>query len=142
MALTIAVHESKEVLQLDVQTAFLSAKVSKKIFIKTPPGYGSANVATGLPQIMKLKRSLYGLRWSPRNWFNVINFSLKAMKFTSTTGLCVYTFGTSDMSSILTLCVNDLLLLGGNTPVLKELKRKLMEGFAITDMVNNSLFQE
>ncbi|CAM9240447.1 unnamed protein product [Laminaria digitata] len=35
--------------------------------------------------------------------------------------------------------LDDLLLLGGNTPVLKELKRKLMERFTMTDMGDVSL---
>ena len=57
----------------------------------------------------------------------------------STTGSCVYTFATSDTSSILTLYVDDLLLLEGNTPVLKELKRKVMERFTMTQMGDVSL---
>ena len=48
-------------------------------------------------------------------------------------------FGTSDTISILTLYVDDLLLLGGNTPVLQELKRKLMNRFTMTDMGDVSL---
>ena len=127
MALTIAVHEDWEVLQLDVETAFLDASVQEEVFAKTPPVYGSADGAPELAHLMKLKMSLYELRRSPRNWFNTINDSLKGMGSTSTTGPCVYAFGTSDTSSIPTLYVDDLLLLGGNTPVLKELKRKLIE---------------
>ena len=108
--------------------------------MKTPPGYGSADAATGLPQAMKPKKSLYGLRQSPRNWFNTINDSLKDMAFTPTTyGPCVYTFGTSETFSILTLYVDDLLLLGINTPVLQEVKRKLMNRFTMTDMGDVSL---
>ena len=61
------------------------------------------------------------------------------MGFTSTTGPCVYTFGNGDTSCILTLYVGDLVVLGGNTPVLKELKRKLMEWFTMTDMAEVSL---
>ena len=84
---------------------------------------------------MTPKKSLYELPQSPRNWFNTINYSLKDMGFTPTTSdPCVYTFGTSDTISILTLYVDDLLLLGGNTPVLQELKRKLMNRFTMTDM--------
>lgn len=37
------------------------------------------------------------------------------------------------------LYLDDLLLLGGNKPVLKELKRKLMERFTMTDMGDVSL---
>ena len=132
IALAIAVYEGWELLQFDVQRAFLHASVQEEVSIKTPPpGYGSAGVAAGLPQVMKPKRGIYGLRWSPRIWFNTINDSLEGMGFIETTDVCVFTFGNSDVSSILTLYVDDLLPLGGNTPVLKELKRKQMERFTI-----------
>ena len=85
MALAIAAHENWEVLQLDVQTAFLNANVQEEVYVKTPPGHGSVNAATGLPQVMKLKKSLYALRHSLRNWFNTNNDSLKDMGFTPTT---------------------------------------------------------
>ena len=105
------------------------------MYVKTPPGYGSVDAATGLPQVMKLKTSIYELRQSPRNWFNTINDSLKHMGFTPTTSdPCVYTFGTSETFSILTLYVDNLLPLGGNAPVLQELKLKLMNRFTMTDM--------
>ena len=104
MALTIAAHENWEVLQLDVQTAFLNASVQEEVYVTTPPGYGSVDAATGLPQVMKLKKSIYGLGRSPRNWFNTINDLLKDMGFTPTTpDPCVYTFGTSETFSVLTV---------------------------------------
>ena len=57
------------------------------------------------------------------------------MGFTpNTSDLCVYTFGTSEKISMLALCVDDLLLLGGIAPVLQELKRKLMNWLTMTDM--------
>ena len=112
MALAIAAHEDWEVLQLDVQTAFLNASVQEEVYVETPPGLGSVDVATGLPHVMKLKKSLYGPRQSPRNWFNTINDSLRYMGFTSSTSdPYVYTFGTSDTFSKLTLYVDNLLLL-------------------------------
>ena len=69
--------------------------------MKTRPGYGSVDVATGLPHVMKLKTSIYRLLQSPRNWFNAINDSLKDMGFTSpTSDPCVYTSGTSNTFSM------------------------------------------
>ena len=139
MALTIAAHKHWEVRQLIVQTVFLNARVQEKVYVKTTPGYGSVDVANGRHHVMKLHKSIYGLRQSPRNWFNTINDSLKDMRFASNmSDPCVYTFDTSDTYSILTLYVDDLLLLGGHTPVLK-LKCKLIERFNITDMGGASL---
>ena len=72
---------------------------------------------------MKLKKgSISGLLQSPRNGCN-INHSLQGMAFTSTTSdPCVYVFGTSETFSTLTLYVEDLLLLGGHTPVIQKFK--------------------
>ena len=47
-----------------------------------PPGDGPIDVATGL-HVMESKHNLYGLRQSPRNWFNTINNSLKDIEFTN-----------------------------------------------------------
>ena len=74
--------------------------------------YGSIDVDTKLTHVMK--RSLYGLCQNPRNWFNAINDSLKDVGFTATTfAPCVYTSGISDTVGMLTLHVDDLMLLGG-----------------------------
>ena len=125
MALVIAAHEDWDILQRDVQAAFLHGSLQNKVYVNTPPGYGSIDAATGF-HAMKLK-IVCGLRQSPRNWFNTTNDSLDNIGFTATTSdPCVYTIGISDTFTILTLYVDDLLLLGGNTPVLKDLKRKLI----------------
>ena len=63
MALAIAVTEDWEEFQLDVRTAFLHAEV-QEVDVKTPPGYESLNATTRRP-VMKLKKSLYGLRQKP-----------------------------------------------------------------------------
>ena len=64
-----------------------------------------------------------------------INGSLEDMRFTSTTSdPCVYTLDTNNTFSILTLFVDDLILLGGSPPVRKKLKPKPMELFTMADM--------
>ena len=83
MALAIAASEDWKVLQLDVQTAFLNAEVQEEGYVKTPPRYESLDATTGLPNVMNLKKSLYGLCQSPRNWFNTIDDQLGDMGFTS-----------------------------------------------------------
>ena len=58
-----------EVYMLDVQTAFLNADVEEEVFFKMGPGYERSN-ESGVPLVMKLKKSLYGLQQSPKNWFS------------------------------------------------------------------------
>ena len=138
MALAIAASEDWEVLQLDVQTAFLNAEVQEEVYVRTPPGYESLDATTRRPKVMKLKKSLYGLRRSPRNWFNTIDNSLRDMGFTATASdPCVYTFGSDDNLSILTMHVDNLLL--RDTLLLKDFKSQLMGRFAMTDMGDVSM---
>ena len=51
---------------LNVQTPFLHADVEEEVFVKTAPGYERSN-ESGVPLVMKLKKSLYGLRPSPKS---------------------------------------------------------------------------
>ena len=60
MALAIAASEDWKVFQLDVQTAFLNAEVQKEVYVKTTPGYELLEATIGRPNVMKLKKSLYG----------------------------------------------------------------------------------
>ena len=140
MALAIAASEDWKVFQRDIQTAFLNAEVQEEVYVKTPPGYESLDATTGLSNVMKLKKSLYGLRQSPRTWFNTIDDSVRDMGFTATASdPYVSIFGSDDNLSVLTIYVNDLLLLGEDTPLLKDLKTQLMDRFAMTDMGDVSM---
>ena len=55
MSLVIATHNDWDVLQLDAPTAILNTCVKEKVDVKTPPGYGSADAATGLPKRINLQ---------------------------------------------------------------------------------------
>jgi hypothetical protein len=65
-----------ELKQLDVTTAFLYAPVKEDIYLKAPDG---VDVPPG--QVLKLKKSLYGLKHSPRNWNIVLDTWLKEYGF-------------------------------------------------------------
>ena len=139
MALVISASEAWEVFQLYVQTVFLNAEIQKEVYAKTPPGYESLDATTGRANVTKLNNSMNGLHQSPRNLFNNIDDSLRDIGFTSTASdPCVYIFGSDDNLSVLTMYVDDLLLLQGNTTQLKDLSIQLMDLFAMTDMGNVS----
>ena len=73
-------------------------------------------------------KKFYGLRQSPRNWFNTIDDSLRDMEFTaSASDPCLYIFGSDNNLSVSTMYVGDLLLLGGDTTLLKDLQIQLMD---------------
>ncbi|GFS54006.1 retrovirus-related Pol polyprotein from transposon TNT 1-94 [Trichonephila clavipes] len=61
--LSIAAEERMHLTQFDVSTAFLYGDLEETIFMKQPEGFKD-----GSGIVCKLKRSLYGLKQSPRCW--------------------------------------------------------------------------
>ena len=121
MVLAIAAEKEWDVMQLDVQTAFLNADVDEEVYVKMAPGF-ETSTGEGTPQVMKLLKSLYGLWQSPRNRFGTIDNHLEEIGFKPLkSDPCVYIYSVGGELVILTLYVDDLLLLGGDIGVLKML---------------------
>ena len=89
----------------------------------------------GVPLVRKLHKSLYGLPQSPGNWFKTIDPELVALGFVPlTSDTCVYIYRKNGVVIILTLYVDDLLLVGADIQVIESIKQKLMKRFKMTDI--------
>ena len=125
--------------QLDYNTAFLDAEVVEEVYVKMAPGYEEFD-ENGVPLVMRLLKSIYGLNQSPTNWWNTIDKNVMEIGFKSLkSDPCVYTFSEGRHLVILTLYVDDVLLLGKDVVMLTRIKEKLMGRFLITDMGDVSL---
>lgn len=62
--------------QMDVETAFLNGNVKSEVYVKQPPGYNN-----GTSQVLKLHKALYGLKESPRQWYECFHDFLTTLKF-------------------------------------------------------------
>ena len=71
-----------EFIHLDVETAFLNAKVKEEIYITLPPGFHSAGFTAGSSSsILRLRKSLYGIKQAPRDWHEEIDGSIIALGY-------------------------------------------------------------
>nr|GEU71995.1 hypothetical protein [Tanacetum cinerariifolium] len=61
--LALTVCKDYELEQLDVKTTFLHRNLEEMIYMRQPPGYEQGN------KVCLLKKSLYGLKQSPRQWY-------------------------------------------------------------------------
>ncbi|GJV61588.1 retrovirus-related pol polyprotein from transposon TNT 1-94 [Tanacetum coccineum] len=61
--LALTACKDYELEQLDVKTTFLHGNHEKVIYMRQPPGYEQGN------KVCLLKKSLYGLKQSPRQWY-------------------------------------------------------------------------
>ncbi|KNZ58758.1 hypothetical protein VP01_1867g2, partial [Puccinia sorghi] len=76
MLLLYTIHENLKITQFDVQGAFLHAPLSEEeVFIKTPKGVNQKT------PYLKLKKLLYGLKQSPKNWYETMAVWLNSMGF-------------------------------------------------------------
>ena len=76
LLLSIVAMRSWPLFQLDIKNAFLHGDLPEKVYMEQPLGF----VAQGeFGLVCKLRRSLYGLKQSPRAWF--ILFSSVVQEF-------------------------------------------------------------
>ena len=61
---------------MDVKSAFLHGDIHEEIYMKQPKGY-----ITNPYLVCKLKKSLYGLKHAPREWYSKMDAFLLSQKF-------------------------------------------------------------
>ncbi|RVW29987.1 Retrovirus-related Pol polyprotein from transposon TNT 1-94 [Vitis vinifera] len=67
LLLSMAAMCSWPLYQLDIKNAFLHGDLAEEVYMEQPPGF-VAQGESGL--VCRLRRSLYGLKQSPRTWFS------------------------------------------------------------------------
>ena len=64
--------------QVDYVNAFAQAKLEKEIYVELPKGYGHNN---NEDCVLRLNKSLYGMRDAPVHFFNLLKANLKSCGF-------------------------------------------------------------
>lgn len=67
VALSLAARHDMELRQLDVPQAFIQAELEEDVYMEMPQGFEVDGM------VCHLKKSLYGLKQSPRNWYLLIS---------------------------------------------------------------------
>ena len=133
MLLALAANQDLELVQMDVKTAFLHGDLDEEIYMEQPEGY---EVSGKEHLVCKLKKSLYGLKQSPRLWYQKFDAFMKTQGYArSNEDACLYTKTCSDGSSImLILYVDDMLIVGKNKDELSLFKKNLSQTFDMKDL--------
>ena len=131
--LAIVAAEDMELEQMDVKTAFLHGELEDDIYMAQPEEF----VAQGKEQhVCKLKKSLYGLKQSPRRWYMRFDkFMLDIGYERSIKDQCVYVCALQGGGHIyLLLYVDDMLIASKDKEEVKHLKSRLAEEFNMKDL--------
>jgi hypothetical protein len=110
----------------DVSTAFLHADMDEDIYVYPPPEWRGEEGETSDTHVWKLKKSLYGLRCSPRQWGDHLRGVLEKLGFKqSTLEAALYIKEGTDIA----IHVDDLLVIGTRSEVqqfFEDLKRHVL----------------
>jgi hypothetical protein len=105
-----------EVEQMDVKITFLHGDMEEEIYMSHPKGF---NVKGKKELVCKMKKSLYGLKQSPRMWCQKFDTYMLEVGFTrSKEDHCVYFKLFGDHLIYLVLYVDDMLVIGNNKEII------------------------
>lgn len=114
-------------LQLDVDLAYLYADLDDEIYMLPPPG---VTLAPG--QVYRLRKSLYGLPQSGRNWNTLLDKVLTDWRFIRfDEDRCLYMKCEKGITVICFIYVDDLYVAGTNKVVLQAFVVHLQSNFKI-----------
>src|SRR2546430_1168860 len=113
---------------MDVITAFLHGELSKVIYMVQPLGFKDENWA----KVCQLNKVLYGLKQSPRVWYQTLYEFLSKHSFHKMNA--DYSVFLGQGSIIVTVYVDNLLLFGPEIAPIEALKHELSKAFDMKDL--------
>ena len=128
----VALHDF-ELEQMDVKTAFLNGELEEDIYMQQPEGF---TVLGKEDYVSLLKKSLYGLKQSPRQWYKRFDLFMTTHGFKrSNFDSCVYFKRCDDGSFVyLLLYVDDMLIAASSKEEVRKVKAQLSKEFEMKDL--------
>ena len=107
--LAIAGAKQFRTFHTDIRTAFLNAPLSEEVYMRQPFGFEQPGPG-GTDLVCRLKKCLYGLKQSPREWRAVVDAFLRGHGFTpSPKDPCLYVLRREEAVMALSLYVDDMI---------------------------------
>jgi hypothetical protein len=130
--LAIVAHYDLELHQMDVKSAYLNGDLQETIYMRQPEGY----VQKGKESlVLKLHKSLYGLKQAGRTWNTKMDSTLKSHGFTALDAdQCIYIRRQHSIFLLVSLYVDDLLIACNQLVELKLFKQQLTSEFDMEDL--------
>jgi len=117
LVLSLAASQGWSVYQMDVKSAFLHGDLHEEIYMEQPLGFVQDSSL-----VCRLRHSLYGLKKSPRAWYEKMDSFLLSSGFTRChSDPIVYIQRRGDDLLILVLYVDDLILTGSSTSMIQSI---------------------
>ena len=112
--LHIAAVNGYEIQSADVESAFLESPLEEDVFMKISKDF------YGEEAIVKLNKSLYGLKQAGECWYKNINGIILSLGFSRLiSDICVYRASTASSETLLLVYVDDIIIVGNDATAIK-----------------------
>ena len=120
--LKVSAAERWEVHQMDVHNAFLHGDLEEEIYMKLPLGFNTADPT----KVCRLRKSLYGLKQSPRCWFAKLSKALLSFGFKhSYEDYSLFSFVQDNICLHILVYVDDFIIAGNDISTIQRFKNYL-----------------
>lgn len=117
--------------QMDVSSAYLNGELSEDVYMKQPEGFVSENYPD---RVLKLKKSLYGLKQSGREWNAKLDAVLRKLGFTPCVSEpCLYVRNENGKLNFIAVYVDDFIFACSCKNDLQKIKNAIAKEFEVVD---------
>ncbi|KAK9924142.1 hypothetical protein M0R45_032529 [Rubus argutus] len=131
--ISLAANKDWPLHQFDVKNAFLNGNLEEEVYMDVPPGV--KNNPGDVGKVCKLKKSLYGLKQSPRAWFGRFSKSMKVFGYKqSNSDHTLFIKRKNGKITALIVYVDDMIVTGDDLKEMNELQKYLSTEFEMKDL--------
>ena len=157
LMMALAVELQIEIQQLDVTSAYLHGKIEEELYMKPPEMLEESlkqilrterrdsevhkraitmlEAMAKTDQVCRLRKAIYGLKQSGRQWYNKLTKILEKSGLQPThSDPCVFFARHGDKITVLTVYVDDMLLMSNDEKRLNSVKEALQDKLKIKDL--------
>jgi len=124
--------EDLELNSMDIFSAFLNGDLDKMIYMSQLEGFA---VPGKEHLVCHLKKSLYGLKQSPRQWYQKLNKTFMQLGFRRIqSDNCIYVWAKDSLHIMIPVFVDDLTLAATGCLLMDSIKAELQHKFKMQDL--------
>ena len=130
--LTLVVMQGWSLRKLDINNAFLHGHLTKKVYMKQPPGFRSPEKPD---HVCCLTKAIYGLKQAPRAWYSALKRAPLEFGFINAkSDSSLFVFHDGSILVYRLVYVDDLILTGNNSTFVASIIDQLGQKFSIKDL--------
>ena len=129
--LAVAAANDYELHSIDISNAFLNADLHADVYMRQPEGFGNGDSTL----VCKLNKTLYGLRQSPKEWYDLLSSSLRKLGYTaSDSDAALWKRASPAGFTYILFWVDDLLIMGPTKADVTGAKSEILAIFKGRDL--------